>query len=487
MKRCGSYIAAVCDIVDQFCFHVAGAIGLGSVIPDMARILIEREGKSAEQIKNDIRLRYELKNLFQQLVHSLNHESRGNQSAFTNISVYSKRILESLIGDRPQIIEAAVELQKIFLSFFDKGNPLGGGAPYTFPIVTVNSINPVECDLCQWIVENCDIVRYNFFFSETPKIATCCRLVSNSDMMKNYARQGNSFSSGFGDIGSHRVITINIPRIALEHKTLAGFEATLRQRVKDCVVMLKAHKNSLLSLVEDGVYPSITDGWININRLFSTVGLIGFPEAERIFNLKGRVFADFSAFVIDIINYEIEHLAEEFELAINVEQIPGESASIKLARADRSIFGEDMQPFEYYSNQFIPLWKDALILDKLEGEGKNLNKLTGGGITLARIVGKVDDPRVKMTYLKMAWDRGAHHIAFTTTFSLCIDNHCSTRQCYQLPVCCGMSSLALFSADRPGLENGFANQLVNHGCFAHTRRTKQAVGQTRLEKSFNIL
>jgi hypothetical protein len=59
--------------------------------------------------------------------------------------------------------------------------------------------------------------------SEGTKIASCCRLVNNSNML-DIATQSNSFGSGaLSSLGSHRVATINFNRIALECKNVKDF------------------------------------------------------------------------------------------------------------------------------------------------------------------------------------------------------------------------------------------------------------------------
>ena len=436
MKRIDSYISAVCDIVDQFAFHIAGAIGLGTVIIDMARILLEREGVIVEHIIGDESLRYRIKNLFQQFVHSVNHESRGDESAFTNISVFDENILEQRFSsyDNPELVTAVIELQKIFLEFFDKGDPHSDGAPYTFPIVTINAVDPSKSKFIDWCCENIDLVRYNFFLSEEPKVASCCTLLSDLELMQDFAPQANSFGAGFADIGSHRVISLNLPRYALKAQDMEEYRILLKWRVRDAVVMLKAHKQSLYDLVQKGVYPAITQGWINLQRLFSTIGLIGTYEAEQILNGKG-VKGDITKITLDTISEEIYKLAKQFNLAINLEQVPGETASIKLARKDQEFFGADLQPFSHYSRQFLPLWKDADLFEKFKAEGKYLKDLTGGGITLARLSGKVTDPKVKKSLLCLAYDNHARHVAFTSTFSCCKNGHTSHGKYETCPQC----------------------------------------------------
>jgi hypothetical protein len=75
-----------------------------------------------------------------------------------------------------------MELQHIFLEFFDKGDPSSNGMPYRFPVCTINVSKHLENgeyvitepDYIKEICEKYDIYRYNIFTSEGTKISSCC-------------------------------------------------------------------------------------------------------------------------------------------------------------------------------------------------------------------------------------------------------------------------------------------------------------------------
>jgi ribonucleoside-triphosphate reductase len=102
----------------------------------------------------------------------------------------------------------------------------------------------------------------------------------------------------------------------------------------------------------------------------------------------------------------------------NQEQIPGESYAVRFAEADRIIFGEKNQPYELYSNQFIPLWEEATIWERLDKDGMYNKLITGGGIVHAQIGEKVTSKQAEKI-IKYAVNAGAEHFALNAIYSEC--------------------------------------------------------------------
>lgn len=150
-KRLSSYISALCETVHQISSHVAGAVAIGSFFLDVSHLLVVKQGITLDDLKVE-KIRKDIENEFQQFIHSLNHLSRnGVESPFTNVSVFDKPKLKTLLEDyqwyfEPIISELGIEyivdyiqeVQNIFLDLFDKGDPTKNGLPYRFPITTIN-------------------------------------------------------------------------------------------------------------------------------------------------------------------------------------------------------------------------------------------------------------------------------------------------------------------------------------------------------------
>lgn len=90
------------------------------------------------------RIRKEIEDDFQSLVHTLNMKLRSmSQSPFTNVSIFDMANLQLLFeklvfpdGTNPDL-PLVMEIQKIFCNWFCKGDP-NSGLPYRFPVCTLN-------------------------------------------------------------------------------------------------------------------------------------------------------------------------------------------------------------------------------------------------------------------------------------------------------------------------------------------------------------
>ena len=209
-QRVQSYISALCETVHQMSSHLAGAIAIGSFFLDIAHVLLfGKDTVDLRELKTTKYFRKALENEFQQFVHSVNHLSRnGVESPFSNVSIFDRVKLRTLIEDMSwyfpfdklpidhpddleeedlknfyynYVVDYIIELQDIFIDFFDKGDPLKGNLPYRFPVITLNFGKKKWGD--KWVIEDkrflkkaCrrDIYRYNLFASEGTKVASCC-------------------------------------------------------------------------------------------------------------------------------------------------------------------------------------------------------------------------------------------------------------------------------------------------------------------------
>lgn len=432
VKRVDSYISAVGDTVTQFCFYLAGAIGLGTFFMDIGELIKDRHQWTLDELKTDTTKRKYLENEFQQLIHTLNYYSRGTESAFTNISIFDESILQSMEIDA-ELIPYIIESQKVFLEFFDKGDPLTDGLPYTFPIITINT-STVFSDFIQW-VSKLDFVRYNFFLSKEAKFAMCCRYQSNTELMKELGGYANSFGASPATIGSHRVVTINFNSLALQAESLADYYNLVQERTTQATILLRAHKSLIEDLTKAGVQSLITEGWLNPNRLFSTIGVIGLPEAQETIERRFGYSDDYIKKTLVLLNELVYPLSTRFNLVINIEQIPGESARFTLCRKDKQRFGEENVPYTFYANQFSPLTEDGIsIFEKIDIEGSYYDDLTGGGIAHLRCPDRPTSQQF-LSILNYALERGCGHIAFSSVFSICKDNHSSIGKHDYCPQC----------------------------------------------------
>ena len=464
-KRISSYISSLCETIHQLSNNVAGAIAVGTFFIDLTHLGIYKHKYSLEDLKEKKDVRKFIENELQQFVHSVNHLSRnGNESPFTNLSIFDREKIKNLIneenfgwyfqeeiedekiskGTKEQyIIEYIIELQNIFLDFFDKGDPLKDGAPYRFPIISINiskkengDIEIPDEEFLNDFCERRDVYRYNIFASEGAKIASCCRLINNSEMLE-LASQANSFGGGSSiSLGSHRVCTINFNRIALEAKDIKDFYMLLKQRIESAGKILRAHKDLLKMLTEKGLQYFIQNGWIQLNRLFSTFGMLGIYECNLTLREKFKIDDEIDVIkdILEFFNKEVNTISKELDIVGNIEQIPAESFASRLVKADKVIYGEKLVPYHLYSNQFIPLWSDTNIFEKMELDGRYNKLVTGGGIIHMQISEHVTSTQAKKL-IYLAIKSGAEHFALNAVYSKCEDGHMSFGKLTECPIC----------------------------------------------------
>ena len=479
--RLDSYISQLNESIHQLAGHLAGAIAVGSFFLDATHVLLYKQQIPYAKLRSRETRKY-IRNCFQNFVHSVNHLSRNSsESPFTNISIIDRVNARNIIKEmswyfpvtkgprnglfrdtltEEYLVEYLMEVQKIFLEFFDKGDPHKDGLPYRFPVVTINMTKgsgisqisdavkqrPWSSEFRQAIfthgiadpqflcyIAQLDIYRYNIYAGT--KFASCCRLLSDTEML-DLASSSNSFGGSSISLGSHRVVTIDTVRIALETATTEEFEHMLRERIRACGMVLAAHKSLIKKFTARGLEPFIKNGWISMSRLFSTFGIIGIYETSELLQTRyGQSIETITDALLDLINSTVAEVSKEFGIIGNIEQIPGESFAVRLADADRILFG-DRQPYPLYSNQFTPLWKDATLFEKFDLDGRYIKKLTGGGITHGQCADELTSQQ-KITVIGYAVIAGCEHFALNRIYGMCEHGHVFKGKHDVCPVCSG--------------------------------------------------
>lgn len=376
--RISTYISVLGDTIREMSFNIAGALAVGTLFLDVCHLAIYRERITLDDLRTDKKVRKAMTNHFQQFIHTVNHYSRNAvESPFTNVSCFDRDKLSSLIDDdnygwyfpkkaaivednnledtkeafKNFILDYIEELQEIYIDVFDEGDPLRGGLQYPFPVTTINiSTHQKEDGTREMMSENNrllnyitkkDVSRYNIYCSEGTKVASCCRLISDSDFLA-YAGGVNSFGGSQVSLGSHRVVTINFARCAYEASSYDDFKKIVSERAKRMGKILKAHKVLILKLEQLGKQPWITNGWIDMTHMFSTFGCAGYLEASEILKFKfNHSDFDYMKDFLVYFNDECKKVANEENIIFNIEAIPAESMAPKLAQADKLIFADE--------------------------------------------------------------------------------------------------------------------------------------------------
>lgn len=433
-KHLHSYISALCETVHQMANNIAGACAIPTLFFDSAEVLMN-DGIFMEDLDDPKIIKY-IENEYQQFVHSINHLSRcGAQSPFSNVSVFDRVKIKNILTDiiyryekhnksEDYIVEYIIKIQDIFMDFFDKGDPMKNGVMYRFPVLTVNISK--EGDLLvdkDFIDKFCkrDVIKYNIFVSEGTKVCSCCRLILDEDR-ESLANSVSSFGSSSVSLGSHRVVTINFARLALEAKSLDDFFILMEERIHRTTQILKAHKQLLYELTKAGLQPFISNGYISLSRTFSTYGIGGIYECAKILTEKYQLNGDILKQVLVNFNEITKKYAKQYDLMTNCEFAPLETQAVKMADIDRMIFGKEQQPYVMYANQFVPLWEDSNIFERMEVDGKYNLLLSGGGIVHIQVAEKVSEQQARRL-IDYAVKCGCQHFALNGVYTECVNGH----------------------------------------------------------------
>lgn len=225
------------------------------------------------------------------LIYTLNQPMRGCQSPFTNISLFDKYFLESLLPNYPfyegneifyPTVETVNKLQDIYLEVMNEELKR---TPVTFPVTTVClSVNDDHDIQDIPFLEKCaeankEFGFINFYHGKTSVLSSCCRL--RSDTENPYF---NTFGAGSSKIGSLGVVTINLARIgykvrAMKLKTQEEMDKAyfteLEDVVRICGKINNAKRHILKKRIELGAMPLYDYGFMDLNKQYSTAGFNG--------------------------------------------------------------------------------------------------------------------------------------------------------------------------------------------------------------------
>ena len=284
----------------------------------------------------------------------------------------------------------------------------------------------IDTEFLEWFSKvNCKNGTFNIYVNSGNKIASCCRLVNDKARME---ARGDSFGNGGLNLGSHRVVTVNLPRVALKaNKSMDRFFTDLTKQLEICRDLLIVHREEILQRRIDQVFLQFFNPmhWFTLKRLFSTIGIIGIHEACYFMGLDIRT-EEGTTFATNVLKF-IENFAIQSSIdtgnSFNVEEIPGESVASKLVEKDKVLFGPEKIPFELYSNQYIPLILNASLPERIELTGKFQDILSGGGILHLNIQDRITDPTVMKHLIEYSVSKGVSHLAVNYGFGECEQGH----------------------------------------------------------------
>ncbi|MDA3855887.1 MAG: anaerobic ribonucleoside-triphosphate reductase [Candidatus Woesearchaeota archaeon] len=344
---------------------------------------------------------------FQHIIFSLNQPflKHGIQSAYTNFTIMDREYFVGLFGGLEfddgtfaiDYIEDFMQYQKDFLDFL---NMARDKKSFTFPVMTASMIfkdgKYQDEDMAKYVVKhNMKYGDCNIYVAEDAGIlSACCRMNFDTEAIKNKPEEltGNFNSIGGTDlnIGSSKVVTLNLPRIAYLAK---GDFNKVKELVKEKVELIqkfhKAHRIILQKNIDRGLLPVYSYGLMRLEKQFATIGLNGIEEfvdilggietnkiGEKFYNDNG---IDYVTDILDYINSLGEGTIEKYGFTQNSEVIPGESTGAKLLSKDRTLYKDfPIKDKNIYSNQWCGLDTNFPMEERIRVSGL-LDGKTGGG------------------------------------------------------------------------------------------------------------
>lgn len=379
---------------------------------------------------------------FQRIIYKLNQPYlRVNQSAFTNFSIFDKSYLEAIFGGKEfpdgtfiiDYIDEILEYQKAFMKVCSK---IRSDNMMTFPVLTFSLLRKdgkfVDEKFAKWCCRhNMKWADSNFFISDDiTSLSNCCRLLSDVKELGYF----NSIGGTSLEVGSIKVNTINLARLAYENKKADYLEA-LKEKVYLCLQTLHIVRKIISKNVERGLLPNYTHKLINMNSQYSTIGIIGIYETLQKYRMVKKDDLGYSYYtdsgiefakeIFDTINEVKQQFAEDNEItySINIEQIPGERAASVLMKKDKFFFPKEKYELPLYGNQWIPLGIKTTIDEKIKLSAILDKACNGGSIAHINIESPFNNFDTAWKMLNKVADSGVVYFAFCTRISACKNNH----------------------------------------------------------------
>lgn len=359
-------------------------------------------------------------------IYTVNQPMRGNQSPFTNISLYDDHFLSSLCDEIvfPDGSNPDKEIvKKIQVLFIDTMNEELRRTPITFPVTTacfaVEDGTLLDEEFNHLISEkNKEFGFINIYMGSTSTLSSCCRLRSSTEN-----EFFNSFGAGSSKIGSLGVCTINLPRLAYTSKSEEVFEERLRHFVRVSAKVNNAKRMIVKKRIETNHAPLYSLGFMELNKQYSTVGVNGLYEAIQFlgYDILSDEGYKYAVRLMTILNEEVDAAQALYKAPHNCEQIPGENASIKLCAKDRYLGFET--GLDFYSNQFIPLTVSTDLINRIKIQGRLDQYFSGGSILHLNIEEGIEKTEDLENLTRMCAKAGVVYYAVNYLLNKCENNH----------------------------------------------------------------
>ena len=356
-KHLETFVDFVKEFINFTSNRTSGACGLPNLIPYMYYFWL-KDIKSGHYPRCQNEETF-AKSHIQRLIYAFNqpYTRDGIQSAFVNTSIFDGEYFDALFGgsvfpnDEPMMEhkEGILKFEKWFLE--EMAAIKDRGRMFTFPVNTISLLKQdgefVDKEFAEWASNHNK--RWNdsniFADNSVTSLSNCCRLKSDIAELGYF----NSIGGSALKVGSVKVSTINLARIAYEAK---GKESRYLSILKDRLIvdmkLLHIVRKIIKRNVEKGLLPNFQEGVIDFEHLYNTVGINGIYETMKFFNYTyvdefgNTMYKDeameFGKKIFEVIHATIAEFVADKDYKVNCEQVPAETAAVKFIEADKLLY-----------------------------------------------------------------------------------------------------------------------------------------------------
>lgn len=443
-KHLITFIDFVKEYVSYASNRSSGAVGLPNLIPYMFYFWKKDVDNGYLGITKENAKDYAKQN-FQRFIYAVNQPycRDGSQSAFTNTSVFDRPYFEALFGgsefpDGTFMIDYEEEIIGFQKWYMESMAQIRHENMFTFPVNTISLLRQngkfVNENFAIWAIKhNMEWSDSNLFVdTSVNSLSNCCRLKSNIEDLGYF----NSIGGTALKVGSVKVSTINLARIALDTNSEEEYLKELEKRVYINCIALDRVRHIIRRNVEKGLLPNFTYNLVDFPHLYNTLGFIGIYETMKKFGyikvdeLGDTYYTDKASEFGNKIFKTMRTTADRFikenncDYQINTEQIPGESAAAKLMKKDKFFYpNANIYDLPLYGNQFIPLGIKTTGQERVRIASEFDGYCSGGSILHYNIDAPFDSFEKAWKMVNYIADQGVTYFAFNTKIQACKNNH----------------------------------------------------------------
>lgn len=320
------------------------------------------------------------------------------------------------------------------------GNQTISDSLITATIYKIEEIEYSRAYLYCFEVDNYD----NLFMLANGVITHNCRL--RLDLRDLRKRNGGFFGSG-DNTGSVGVVTINLPRIGYLSTSKEDFFERLDHMMDIAARSLKAKREVVSKLLDEGLYPYTKRYLGSFENHFSTIGIVGMHEAglNAKWLGKGMDCKETQDFAVEMLNHMRKRLSEyQVKYApdlYNLEATPAESTSYRLAKHDKDKYPDIIASGNgdniFYTNStHLPVNYTDDIYKALDVQDRLQPLYTSGTVFHGFLGQRISDWKIAANLVKtMCNNYTSPYFTLSPTYSVCPKHGYIVGEHYTCPHC----------------------------------------------------